>query len=45
MDTNTECIANIQKHTQEAVVEIRECVENEKNKNIAEFLRVENKIT
>ena len=44
MDTNTECIANIQKHTSEAVVEMRSFVETEKNHNLSEFVKIHNKI-
>jgi len=44
MDTCTETIANIQKHTQEAVINMREAVENQKLKSMDEFKRVHTKI-
>jgi hypothetical protein len=44
MDTNTECINNLQQHTQEAVVEMREFVEREKNHNLSEFVKIQNKV-
>jgi len=40
METCTETIENVQKHTQEIVVSIRESVENEKLKTMDEFKRV-----
>ena len=45
IDTNSETIINIKQHTEEAVLDIREGAEKEKEKALKEFIRIENKFS